>query len=48
METNYTLKGEKGKQCKDCKHFKPAGENKGQCFGNEVSAEGSCKFFKKK
>ncbi|MBM4402662.1 MAG: hypothetical protein FJ044_05455 [Candidatus Cloacimonetes bacterium] len=38
------------KSCKDCKNFAPkeGDDAKGDCFGHEVSVEGTCDFFDSK
>jgi hypothetical protein len=50
MEVKYTPKGESGKTCADCKFDKPKPDNpgKGDCFGHEVEAKGSCNMFQPK
>ncbi len=48
MDVKYVLKGEPGKTCADCKHFTDKGEGKGDCYGHEVIAQGSCNLFEKK
>lgn len=38
------------KSCKNCKHFEAEAEEfeVGKCFGNEVSAKGTCNYFEPK
>jgi len=48
MEVRYVEKGETGKICADCKNFQDKGNGKGDCYGHEVLAEGSCNLFEKK
>jgi len=50
MEVKYTPQGEPGKTCVDCKFYKPKPDNpgKGDCFGHEVVAQGSCNMFQPK
>ena len=48
QEVNYTANGELGKQCKDCVNYVPTDETCGNCMGHNVSANGSCDFFKAK
>jgi hypothetical protein len=47
MEVKYVEKGEKGKQCIDCKNFMEEKKSSGigKCFGYAVKARGSCKLF---
>jgi hypothetical protein len=46
MEINYKVPGEKGKQCRDCKHFKADKNRKtGKCMGYPVESEGGCNLF---
>ena len=48
QEVNYTDNGESGKQCRDCVNYVSTGETGGNCLGHNVSANGSCDFFKAK
>lgn len=48
MEVKYVEKGEPGKTCADCKNFRNKGDGKGDCYGHEVLAAGSCNLFEKK
>lgn len=50
MEVKYTPQGESGKTCADCKFYTPKPDNpeKGDCFGHEVEATGSCNMFQPK
>lgn len=45
MEVKYVVDGKKGQQCSDCKNFKNKGQGKGDCYGHEVLAGGSCNLF---
>ena len=45
MDVKYVEKGEPGKTCADCKQYQEKGDGKGECFGYEVSAKGSCNMF---
>ena len=47
VEVKYTPQGEAGKTCADCKFYTPKPDNpgKGDCFGHEVEAQGSCNQF---
>ena len=45
MDVKYTVKGEKGKTCADCKFYESTGGSTGKCFGHEVLAAGSCNMF---
>jgi len=51
MDIHYTPRSaEAGKTCADCANFqaKPEDQEKGDCFGHEVMAAGSCNMFQKK
>jgi len=46
---NYQAVSEdRDKACINCKHFKPAEGEKGDCMGYEVSAVGTCNYFEAK
>jgi len=47
VEVKYTPQGEPGKTCANCKFYTPQPDNpgKGDCFGHEVEAKGSCNMF---
>jgi hypothetical protein len=45
VEVKYVEKGKPGKTCTECKSFKDKGDGKGDCFGYEVLAKGSCNLF---
>jgi len=48
MDVRYVEKGEPGRTCADCKQYQDKGDGKGECFGHEVSAQGSCNYFEAK
>jgi len=47
MEVKYTPRGPVGLQCRDCKFFEPSrgDPSKGNCFGKDVMAKGTCNMF---
>lgn len=51
IEPNYQPQSpDPERACKNCKNFTPkeGDEGKGDCFGHEVGAEGTCDFFEMK
>lgn len=51
MDPHYQPKSpDPEKACNNCKNFEPneGAEGVGNCFGHEVSAEGTCDFFETK
>ena len=48
MEVKYVEKGEPGKTCADCAAYNDKGDGKGDCYGHEVLAAGSCNMFQPK
>lgn len=46
---NYQpIANDPARSCIKCKHFQPTEDNKGECFGHEVSSKATCNYFEVK
>ncbi|MFH1427015.1 MAG: hypothetical protein ABIG60_00585 [Patescibacteria group bacterium] len=45
QDVGYSVSGEEGKQCQNCKYYQMINGYEGNCFGHKVLASGSCNQF---